>query len=89
MPKRSRDTTRRFAAQVEYPDAPHAVETLEAAFAPLRIGGEHDLGIAVSTEQVALRFKFGAKLAEIVDLAVEDDPRSFDRRYPSVGRPVR
>ena len=63
-----------IAVQVENGDAPHAVQTIEAALAPLPIGGKHDLGIAVGAKHLAQQFKLPPEFAEVVDLAVEGDP---------------
>ena len=38
---------------------------------------EEDLGIGISAEIETLGFAFGAKLAEIVDLAIEADDVAF------------
>src|SRR5439155_2039482 len=38
-------------------ERPHAVEALDAALAPLAVGGEHDLGVGCAAEAVALRLQ--------------------------------
>ena len=53
---------------------------------PSAPGGEDDLGVAVGAEAVAERLQLGAQLAEVVDLAVEDDARAPVGRRPSAAR---
>src|SRR6185437_4138525 len=51
----------------------HAAQALHAALAPLGVGVQQHLGVAVARECVALLLELGAQLAEIVDLAVEGE----------------
>src|SRR3954452_23470451 len=60
---------------VPFPDCEgeHPAKSLDAPAAPGRIGLEDHLGVAIREEPVALRDQLCAKLAEIIDAAVEDD----------------
>src|SRR5690606_16566945 len=51
----------------------HAVEALDAALAPLRIGLEDHLRIARRTESMAEVLELSPKRLEVVDAAVEND----------------
>src|SRR5206468_11184857 len=55
-------------------EGPHAVEALDAALAPLAVGGEDDLGVGRATEAVAVRLQLATQLPVVVDLAVVDEP---------------
>ncbi len=52
----------------------HAAQVLRRVRAPLLVGVDDGLGVAVGAEAVAEVFEPFFKLAEVVDLAVEDDP---------------
>src|SRR5205085_7356795 len=56
-------------------EGPHAVEALDAALAPLAVGGEDDLGVGRAAEAVALGLELAAELPVVVDLAVVDEPK--------------
>ena len=62
------------AAQVGDGEGPHAVEARGAGGAPLLVGVDDDLGVAVRAEGVAGGLELGAQLAVVVDLAVVDEP---------------
>ena len=64
---------RGLAAEVEQGEAPHAVEAVEAVGVPLRVGVEHDFGVARGVELVAGGLELRPQLAEVVDLAVVRD----------------
>src|SRR5207302_11261533 len=64
---RAEEPAPRFVPERE---RPHAVEALHAAFAPLAVGGEDDLGVSRAAEAVALRFELAPQLSVVVDLAV-------------------
>ena len=51
----------------------HALETVEHAVTPLQVALQDDFGVAARAEFRAARFELAAQLAEIIDLAVEDD----------------
>src|SRR3989442_3408467 len=51
----------------------HAPQVLDAGVTVTLVGGEDHLGVAGRGERPAGRVEPGAKLAEVVDLAVEDD----------------
>ena len=51
----------------------HAVKTAQALLAPRGISREDDFGIAVAVKSATQLREFAAQLAEIVDLAVEND----------------
>src|SRR5438477_6325341 len=52
----------------------HAVQTIEASDVPAPVGLENHFGVAVRLEDSAGAFELAADVAEVVDLAVEDDP---------------
>ena len=52
----------------------HAGEALDARFAVRGVGVEDDLGVAPRPEPTTAGLQHGPQLAEVVDLAVEDDP---------------
>ncbi len=62
------------AAHVGDGERPHAVEARGAGRAPLLVGVDDDLGVAVRAERVAGGLKLSAQLAIVVDLAVIDEP---------------
>ena len=62
------------AAQVGDGERPHAVEARGAGGAPLLVGVDDDLAVAVRAEGVAGGLELGAQLAVVVDLAVVDEP---------------
>ena len=69
----------------------HAVEALDAARAPFRVSFQDDLGVALREKAVALRLKFAAQFAVIVDAAVEDDCQPqlrIDHRLLRCGREI-
>ena len=80
LPKRSRASSARAAARVDEREREHAVEALERARAPALERGEHDLGVRARAERVARALELGAQLAEVVDLAVEDERAGRRRR---------
>ena len=51
----------------------HAAEAREHGCAVAGVEGEEDFGVRGGAEGDALRFELGAELAEVVDLAIEDD----------------
>jgi len=59
---------------------PHTAKPSEALGAPSLVSGENDFGIDVRAEPMTFGLELRAKLREVVDFAVEDDPMS------SVGR---
>ena len=73
MPKRSREQKSRRRAAVPERERPHAVEALDAVVAPLLVGGEHDLGVGLRPEAVAVRLELSAQLDVVVDLAVVEE----------------
>ena len=52
----------------------HAAELRQALLAPTCIGFQHNFGVGVADETCAGLFEFVADVAEVVDLAVVDDP---------------
>src|SRR5206468_12461461 len=54
-------------------EGPHAVEALDAALAPLAVGGEDHLRVGGAAEAVALRLELAPELPVVVDLAVVDE----------------
>src|SRR5581483_10951384 len=52
----------------------HAAKMVQTVFAPAAVRLEHNFGIGPAAEANALAFKLLADLAEVVDLAVMDDP---------------
>src|SRR5581483_6200904 len=52
----------------------HAAKMVQTVFAPAAVRLEHNFGIGPTAEANALAFKLLADLAEVVDLAVMDDP---------------
>src|SRR5579859_6335234 len=58
--------------RVEQCKCPHTDKALDARRAPLLIGAQNDLGVAVGAEHVAQFAELGADLDVIVDLAVGD-----------------
>ncbi|OQB79061.1 MAG: hypothetical protein BWX86_03007 [Verrucomicrobia bacterium ADurb.Bin122] len=69
-------------ARVDIPDrkSKHAAQPPDTTFAPLCIGGEQDLGVALRAENMARRLKLPAKLAEVVDGTVENERETPVRR---------
>ena len=51
----------------------HAAQAVDQVLAPLLVAVHQDLGVGVAVEDVAGSLELGAKLLEVVDLAVEDD----------------
>src|SRR5208337_3216839 len=69
----------------------HAAQPRQAGLAPHPIGSQNYFRVGMAVELGADTLKFLAKLAEVVDLAVEDDPIAGDRiRSPAapVGFPL-
>ena len=64
----------RARAAVPEHKAPHAVEAGHTLAAPLFVGVEDDLGVAVCAEDVAAGAKVGGEFLVVVDAAVEGDP---------------
>src|SRR5208337_3906857 len=57
----------------------HAAQPRQAGLAPHPIGSQNYFRVGMAVELGADTLKFLAKLAEVVDLAVEDDPIAGDR----------
>ena len=51
----------------------HTAQTIEYRLAPLLVAVQEALGVGAAVELIALGLELGAKLLEVVDLAVEDD----------------
>ena len=51
----------------------HAAQAIEYGLAPLLVAVQEALGVGSTVELIALGLELGAKLLEVVDLAVEDD----------------
>lgn len=51
----------------------HTAQAIEYRLAPLLVAVQEALGVGAAVELVALGLELGAKLLEVVDLAVEDD----------------
>ena len=63
---------------VPHGEGKHAVEAFRGLDdAPLAKGREHDLGVRMAAPGVTVFFEFGAKVLEVVDLAVEDDLKAL------------
>ncbi len=65
------------AAAVEDGQGEHAVEAADAILTVLLVGVQQHLGVGAGVEAVAQLFELGAQLAEVVDLAVVDDPEGL------------
>ena len=61
------------ARRVPDRDGKHAVEPLQAVRAPFLIGVQNDLGVAARAEDMPFRLQLRPEIAEVVQLAVEDD----------------
>src|SRR2546430_536096 len=53
----------------------HPPKALDGGLAEGLPGGQQDLGVAAGAEDVAAELELGLEVAEVVDLAVVDDPR--------------
>jgi len=60
-------------------EASQRAKACQARLSPHAIGGEDDFCIGLSFEIGAGGFELFAEFAEVVDLAVEDDPIARDR----------
>ena len=81
------------AAGLALPDreSEHAVEALDAARAPFRIGFEDDFGVALREEAISLLHELAAQLAIIINAAVENDREAeqrIDHRLLRCGRKI-
>ena len=74
MPMRSRATSsvRERVSQIARPNMPRSRR--DRGRAPLLVGVDDDFGVGRRVEAVAGGLELAAQLAEVVDLAVEDDP---------------
>ena len=57
----------------------HAAQPRQARLAPHAISGQNHFSVGMTLELDAGPFEFLSKFAEVVDLAVEDDPVAADR----------
>ena len=63
-----------MAAGVPQGEGKHAAELCQAIFSPARIGFQQDFSIGVADKTCAGFLEFVPNVAEVVDLAVVDDP---------------
>jgi hypothetical protein len=77
------------SAQVRDGDGPHALEPAEAVVPPRLERRQRDLGVTGGAEAAPARLQLAPQLAEVVDLAVEDDPAGAVGRAHRLVRRVR
>src|SRR5262249_50565168 len=64
-------------------ERPHAIEPIDALFAPVGISSQQDLGIRRCVKHVSKRLKLGAQLKIVIDFPVVRNP---DRMLPVAHR---
>src|SRR5207248_1575191 len=78
-----------FLPRIPHRKCKHPGETLETRLAPVSIGFEEHLGIAMGAKPMSEFLKFAAEDLEVVDFSVEDNPIPrggiFHRHVPGRG----
>ena len=88
MPSRSRPSSTRPLSRSTIANANMPVQVVDEAVAPVVVGLEQHLGVAVREEPVAVAGQFVAQVLVVVDAAVPADGQARGRNRPSAGAPA-